>query len=239
MYLTNGGDGGSNGVAVTAANSGGSSGTPWDSVTTGATGIYSSTQAAHGLLSYQFSSSTAGTYYGTWSTAFGSQTSFWCRLSCYFTANPAATLNIANWRVATATAAGRISISSTGKIFLTDATGTAVITSTVGLTLNAWNRIEWACTPGTTTTNGAATLQHYAADSTTLAEAAQSVSANNFGAAATTMIEYGIPISTASVTAFYLDDLGASSFGWMGPAVPRTMPPNVVNQAALIRANSW
>lgn len=220
LPLSNSAEGGTSGTAYSAANTGGASGDAFDAVTTGGTGTFSNAQAAHGSLSYLHSTgATAAAYYGEWNaTSLVSATTLYGRIYIYLTANPAATVNVVNWRVSSATASGRISISTAGRIFLTDAAGSAVIQSTVALTLNAWNRIEWSCTPNASSTTGAAELRHYAGDSTTLAETAQTVSANNFGSAAITVCRFGIPTSTANVATFYMDDYGLSATGFLGPA---------------------
>lgn len=68
---SNNGEGGTNGVAVTTANSGGASGTPWDAVSIaggGAVGYQNST-VAHGAMAYGFSLAGTGTAFVTWNVA--------------------------------------------------------------------------------------------------------------------------------------------------------------------------
>lgn len=64
----NNAEGGTNGTTVTTGNSGGASGTAWNSVTAsgGASAIFDNTNPAHGLLSYLFGATTANASFVAW-----------------------------------------------------------------------------------------------------------------------------------------------------------------------------
>jgi len=77
--LVNSFEGGTNGVTVSAANSGGGSGNAFDSVTigTGASIIYDTTQTQGALAAKVATGASVSTVFATWSTAMGTQTTVW------------------------------------------------------------------------------------------------------------------------------------------------------------------
>jgi len=88
VALSNSAEGGTDTTAVTTANSGGTSGNAWDTVTGAPT--FSATHAAHGTLCYSFPAATATNV--QWSAAsIGMMATLYARLYVYPTANPAAT----------------------------------------------------------------------------------------------------------------------------------------------------
>lgn len=237
VALFNSAEGGTSGTAYSAANTGGTSGTAFDTVTTGAVGTFDNAHAMHGSLAYLHSSTTSASFFGEWNTAatIGSLPTMWGRLYLYMTANPAATLNIARWLGPAGAQSGRISIGTTGKIFYTNNTGSANLQSTVSIGLNAWERIEWSCTPTSGAATGTGELRHYVGDSATLVETAQTITAQAFGAANIQGVRFGIAGATASVVNFWLDDLAVSDSDWIGSALAGpTQAAGTDNSSALL-----
>src|ERR1700689_2217935 len=82
-------EGGTSGVTVTTGNSGGTSGSAFDSVFVGtaATLAFDNSEAAHGLLSYKVATGTTSTTsLLEWTTTAGNQRTVWFRAYCFMTA---------------------------------------------------------------------------------------------------------------------------------------------------------
>ena len=223
--LTNNAEGGTSGTTVTTGNSGGASGNAFDvvSIGTGAALTFDNTHAAHGSLAYEFSTgSTSGLSRVQYTTAMGTQSQVWFRLYCYLTANPAATIRL--WDAdQSATACGVIVVLSTGHLqFRTGSAGTQTLNSTNAVPLNAWWRLEGFCT-GSATTGQVEFKLYTTPDSTTPLET--QTSASNINTTGTMdHYSFGISTNTANVAAFWEDDLGLSSTGYIGPALSGPSP---------------
>src|SRR5215475_3215961 len=213
--LTNSLEGGSNGTTVSNANSGGASGSAFDTVSTvsGGTLAYDNTRAAHGGLSLKVATSTtAGASSANWTTSLATQTvQTWFRLYCYFTANPAATINIFRFNNSSSGNCAMLQLGTGGLLLWQNAafsniTGT---TFTNAIPLNAWFRIEGFVFPSTTVGQVSASL-YTSMDSATALETKTSA-ATQVLAANLAQGLFGTVTSVASVTAFWVDDLGVST----------------------------
>jgi len=145
-YWENGAEGGDNGTAVTAANSG-TSGDAFTLVsnTSGGTVTYSTAQAAIGNKSYNFVAPTNGSTLVRWA-----QTSPTQRFRAYIriAAIPTGSVVIAQLRANTTGTGSDLRINSSG-VLLT-ATSQALCT----LSINTWYMVSIMVTRGTTTSNG-------------------------------------------------------------------------------------
>lgn len=216
MLLANTAEGGTNTTAVTAGNSGGSSGNAYDTVTGAPT--FSTTQAAHGSLSYSFSTSTAATLSLNWTTSVGSVAVVAGRAYLYATSFTVGSM-ICRGRDNTSAQIFRILTDTTGKITLRVGTGNTLVgTGASSMSVNTWYRIEWVI-------NVAASAQVdvrvYLGDSTTLFDSVSSSTANT-GTLNVAEMNIGVFTSTASVPQYYLDDIAVSDGSFPGPAIVTT-----------------
>jgi hypothetical protein len=144
----NGAEGGTNGVTVTAANSGDLSGVPFNTPVISATCTltFDNTHPAHGALSYKFQlGGTAGECYLPWTTQFTSSNipaaTFRIK-GAFFTANPGAAIYL--FRVANAAGANTfgIKLDTAGKILIADGGGTTVATMGTAIPLSTLFDVE-------------------------------------------------------------------------------------------------
>jgi hypothetical protein len=220
--LTNSFEGGTNGTTITAANSGGASGNAFDVVSIGASATltFDNTHVAHGSLAGNVTTPVAATNsYAAWTTSMGTQTTVWFRLYLYYTANPANTHRVFTG-VSGASNCGSLQVTAAGKLQWINSSNATILTSTAAIPLGAWFRIEGFITGSATV--GQVELKLFSTpDSLTPNETDTSAATQN---TLSTMNGYrfGVSGSTASVT-FWMDDLGLSSTGYLGPAM--SLPP--------------
>jgi hypothetical protein len=158
-------EGGTNGTTVTAANSGGLSGVPFDTPVISATCTltFDNTHPAHGALSYKFQlGGTPGECYLPWTTQFSATNvpaaTFRIK-GGYFTANPGAAIYM--FRVANIAAANcfGINLGIDGKIVIKDGGGTTVATMATAIPLSTLFDIE--VTAEVTGTTGLIVVRRY------------------------------------------------------------------------------
>lgn len=217
---TNNAEGGSNGVTVTTGNSGGVSGNAFDvvNVGVGATVAFDNTRSAHGSLSYKIATGVTGVNADLdWSGSFGIQPTEYFRYYLYFTANPVTNHRIAEFYTAGPNPAAGLVVQTTGVIYLSDATGTAQITLTNVIPNNEWFRLEGYVTGSATV--GQLSLSLYAnMDSLVATESHTTGSALNT-AGPISLIRIGPgAYNVANVGPFWIDDIGSSSSGLLGPS---------------------
>ncbi len=155
---TNTAEGGTNGTTVTAANSGGLSGTAFDLVTISdatATLIFDNTHPAHGALAYKFQlgAVTAEDYLqrlASFSATDVDRATF--RFNCYWTANPAAAIYLLRVANAAGSASfGGVKLDTAGKLLAVDGAGSTVATMASAIPLNTLFHVdvEMVVTSGT------------------------------------------------------------------------------------------
>lgn len=218
-------EGGTNGVTVTAANSGGASGDAYTTVTIGAGGtlIFDNTHAAHGSLSYKVATGGSAVTVIAERTLAGLTSAIALRGYGYFTANPAAALYIATV-AATGGTRARLRINTTGKLQITDSTDTLTAAAlTTAIPLNAWFRFEVQLALSATV--GQATVARYdSIDSGTATESVASAANLNLGGTAD-KVRWGLPISLVNAGPFWLDSLASDDTGTpIGPDVLTVAP---------------
>lgn len=223
LPVSNTAEGGSDTTVVSAANSGGASGTAFDSVTNPSSIMtFSSTQEHAGSLALRTAQpGVAVSTYGVWNGWGSLTTSIYTRLYFYVSAVNVANL-ILGWRSNTDAAAGYMGINATGKIVMQNAAGTAVSTSTTTISANTWYRLETRIQASTTV--GQVEWRLYTGanlDGTTTTEAPAAVT----NAVLTANIA-GVRIGPAGITSGgaatnitgYLDDIGINNTTWLGPS---------------------
>lgn len=208
------------GTTITTGNSATGSGAAINTVVigAGATLASSSTHTAHNGLALKCATGGAAAQaYVQWgSTSLPTMATAWWRAYCYFTANPSAPLVIVTFCRSGPTPTSAIQIGTGGKVQFTDNLGATQLTSTASIPLNQWFRLEGFITGSATAGKAEIKCFFTALDSVTADEKHTSPGTLNTGGQVTT-IRYGVTTSLASVAAFWLDDIGVSSSGYMGP----------------------
>jgi hypothetical protein len=233
VYLTNGFEAGSNGSGVTALNSGDSADNAFDIVVAnaGATILYTNAQAAHGSQCGIFTEpSSSQTCIVEWSASLTASSipQVWFRAYCYIAANPPA-----SFRIVTAFSSGAfnggVTLNTSGKLVTNNAAGTGETTSTATVPLGAWFRIE-GYVIGSATVGQVSVSLYDSVDSATPTET-DTTPANLNTTGAIDAIRFGDPSGGTSFS-FYLDDLGASDTGPLGPSQFSGSPVGAVSLAA-------
>jgi hypothetical protein len=220
VLLTNSNEGITpSGTTVTIGNSGGASGNAWDatSIGVGATDASDSAHAAHGALGNQLATAgTAGTSYNKWTTSAGSITQHWFREYLYFTANPAASHRVYSV-FQTATLCAAVRLGTSGTITFLDSAGVAIVgcTTTNSIPLNKWFRIEGFIIGDVAV--GQVELKLFSnADDIAPLETVTSAATQALTGAPNDY-RFGMGSSLANVGPFWMDDVGLSDTGYLGP----------------------
>ncbi|MBM0203502.1 alkaline phosphatase D family protein [Micromonospora sp. STR1s_5] len=216
-----------NGAALTAANSGtGVAGAPLDAVATG-TGtslVFSTAHPAHGGLSAlaTIGASAGQPAYVEWSTSLlpgGAFTALMYTRIGIWTDAPPTSQDFAIIRgLFGANQRWRVSYTNAGKIAIFG-NGAVVATSTLTLAASTHYRVEASAAASAVQANCSMTVRIYAGDSTTPLE---TLEASNFVMGGPIdRVRFGVSAAVGSVAAtrLWLDDIGASTDGWLGPAV--------------------
>lgn len=222
--LLNSAEGGTIGATVSTANSGGSSGNAWDAVNIGALAglTYSSAQSAHGRQSLSVTAgSPAANSITEWTTSLTASTvsQIWFRAYFFFPSFSATQCRIVSVRNG-ATYCGGIATTSAGNIVTLNASGGTQTTSTTVLPTNKWVRLEGYIIGSATT--GQVQVQIFATnyDGATPDETNTSGATINTNSALN-RLDFGNPSSSASYS-FFMDDMGGSTTGLMGPVIVLT-----------------
>lgn len=151
---SNSAEGGTNGAAVTPANSGGASGQAWASVLTnnGGAVTYSTTGAYRGALGYRFGTpDQSQAHVSTLDFSAGYQ-----RLRFYsrFTGYPSAPIQLVQLVDGTGDIPGFLALNQYGTLYFVDYNDNTPAQTTNGLPLNTWLRIEVIADPDTTNSGG-------------------------------------------------------------------------------------
>ena len=217
MLLTNTAEGGSNTTTVTVGNSGGGSGSAFDQVTIGtsSTVTFSSTQAVHGSLAYNFTSSgTSAASLVQWIASVTAGTTWYARIYVYLPALPATTLRLVKFADAAASPCALFDVSSAGKILARDASSTTVTTSTLAVSAGAWFRLEMKVLADASVGQTEVKIFKSQADNASPDEVNTSVATLNTRG---TMgrLQWGPSLSIANANVF-IDDLALSDSGYVG-----------------------
>ena len=153
---------------------------------------------------------------------------YW-RAYLYMSAYPGATVQLITVRTSSATD-GFVNISTAGVLTLHSAGG-VVFTSTA-LSTGAWNRLEGLVLGGTTGADGQIQLQIFSGanlETTTTSQDSTLLTGQNCGTTGTcNTVRYGS--ATAVAATQWLDDIGASTTGLLGPS-GTSSSPNAGNAA--------
>jgi hypothetical protein len=215
--LKNSFEGGSNGTTITTGNSGTAPDDAFDNVSTGtgATTAFDNTQAAHGTLSAKIATAaTSTTSYLEWSASFPNPATRWFRAYLYFTALPAAQYRVLNV-LQGSTNIGNILFTAAGALAFTRAAGTTVFTS-AAIPLNQWVRLEGFVT-GDASVGQWEYKIWYTPDSPGTPDDTQTSAATQAMTGVPDKVRFGIGLNIANAGPYWMDDIGLSDTGYLGP----------------------
>lgn len=214
MRLVNTLDGGTDGVGVSTANSGGASGDAFDAVTngTGAVGAFDNAERRHGTLSLKINTTTTSTtVYRTWTTSIGSGVTRMYVRHYWKGGLAAADRPIHRVRTAGGTAS-RFALSSGGLMRIIDAAGSVVTTGSVALDTSTWYRFEVSHGTGTGVTQVA---RVYVGDSTALLE--EITATSDYSTGDINQVDFGQTVSATSIPSGWWDSIEVTDRGYPGP----------------------
>jgi hypothetical protein len=232
--FTNNFEGGTNGVTITPANSGGISGDAFTAVpiVAGGTVAFDNAHAAHGTLAAQIATGgTSGTAWAQWRPPPSNPT--WFRAYYYFTAFPVGSSEII-LKAELVAGAGTIcqfSVSTSGKIQAADASFGNIppFPSVTSIPLNQWFRIEGFIVGDPSV--GQVELKLFKAMDSTIPDEVVTSAATVNTRAPVSQINFGT--FGANLGPFWMDDIGTSPDGYLGPAAAQ--PSFVLQLNRIIR----
>lgn len=235
LPLANNAEGGTAGVTVSTANSGGASGDAWDVVAIGAseTLTYDATNPAHGsgLDDKLGTFTTVTAVYVSWTTSLGTLSTNQRLAGRIYWVPPVAPPGSSN-RVVQILNGSTIlctiyHASGTGFLEIHNSAGTLVgSASNTSLTAGTLYRIEFDFTGIGTAASGAGTVRLFVGDSTTQTGTDATCSAANFGTLAPDTVRFGITTANGNVSSnYYADAIQLNSTGMPGPESTGPPPP--------------
>ena len=240
LELNNSFEGGSDGTTLTAGNSGGLSGDPFNAVSIGAGGIlrFETARAMHGDLSLFVSEpASAVAIYGAWT--FGAQSELWARL--YLNLDVASSGSYARGLFrffAGGSERSGLRIKNTRALNVNNHVGTESADTTTLIPLDTWVRIECHATAETGTNNGAIEANLYLNPNSTVADETISLTGLDFGTSAS-FDEVRVGLLSGADCDIYIDGIQVNNVGYPGPIPgPRrrlVVPPT----QAVHRASRW
>lgn len=225
--LLNTAKGGSNGTTVTTANSGGNSGASIDTVNiagTTPTLTFSTAQVPRGAgTSYALGAAGSCSSYLMWRNSGGTQnsltfpgTTMWAVGYFYFVSSIPTIGRMMQLTNASIQLQGGVGVNASDKLTVVNSAGTAVNTSSTTLPIGAWFRVEMQVFSSSTV--GWMVVRIYTSpDSVTPTETITTATNLNTRGGNIAAVVYGYPTTTSTSTTLYLDGLGVSSDGWLGP----------------------
>lgn len=210
-------EGGTDDVTLSAANSGGASGTAFNAVSIGAGNTLTfDNQFARGTMACKvFTDVGAGTSYARWDSALGDLNEVYGRLFIYLTANPGTNFRIVSIVDSTgALTRGGIIITTAGTVRSIRGGGSTVLTTAVPITLNQWVRVEYRLI-GSVTAGFIEVKLFNNPDSDTPTEVI--TSANNIDTGGVmSQYRFGVGTSVASIGPYWQDGIAVGVGGYIG-----------------------
>lgn len=211
-------EGGTNGVAVSTGNSGGTSGNAFTYVTPAAP-VFDSARAAHGSMSIRIPAGEDPCYV-QWEGAGWGSTAFAACAYFYFSAASGQDHILLRANSSGGTLAARVMINSARKLVLQYNNGSTVTawTSTESVPLNQWIRIEFYVVRSATV--GEIRAAFYPGDSVTATDSYASAATLNTGTAAITIAPVG-KFFNGTFADFWIDNpvVETAATGFIGPPV--------------------
>jgi len=194
-----------------------SSGDAWNTAQPGTGGslTWDNTHAAHGSRAIKIS--TGGTSTSTYVAWTGLSISrVRGRANVYITASPPTVTQVIARGMASSLQKFRLYVNTSGKLVIADSSNVSQTTLSTTIPANQWFRVEWDITAGT---SAAYEVRLYTSVDSSSATETASGSASNFGSGNFDEVRYGTAANFANVVGYWLDDLGLSDTGFMGPAL--------------------
>lgn len=228
MELHNGADGGTHGVTVSAANSGGASGNAWNSVVGTPTITFDNTHAI-GPLAYRVAGA-ASAQQMVWS--FSAIAEMYGRMYLWSGGAPSAATGLVRPTTGGAQAA-RLRYNTDGTLSLADAGNSPELTTVGAIPTGQWIRVEWRIQfVATNATIALFTFNN--PDSLTATESLSSATAAGMGVNCDA-VQFG-SFNSATWTG-WMDAISVNDFGYPGPLMrPQAA---LAGRAAVHRAASW
>jgi len=217
--LENTAEGGTDGVNVSAANSGGASGNAWNTVNATGTLVYSNAQAIHGSLSYSIVTTTSASAYMFWnsSSITVNTKTMYSRCYMYFAAAPPFTGRFMQFMNSTAQLIGGVGIDVSDKFAIRNSTDTVVATSTTTVPTSAWFRVELYVFSSATV--GEMEVKIFLdPHSTTPTETLTTSSTENTRGDDIKDALFGLAGGTVNAD-LYMDSMGTQDSGYLGPVI--------------------
>jgi hypothetical protein len=206
IYYNNA-EGGTPGATVTTGNSGGNSGTAFNTVTLGTGALtYSIANPYNGQLSYALVPGSASNDYVAFTT--NSTANCAARVYVYLTGQiTAATQALRFGQTSVGTQVLMMGLSSTGSnnVMLIQGNSSTSYTGTAFIPFNTWLRWEAACTVGTTTSNGIYTCTIYTGNTMNVVDTFSTTS-GNLGTTNIGGVAFGKWSNTGNWPTSYFDD---------------------------------
>ena len=215
------------GTSLTTANTA-VGGDAFQSITLGGGCVFDNAHVLHGALACKYTN-TGANVATQWQTIGMGLTNSYFRTHCYYSAAPAGNARLFSFQNVAATVMAICYINASRQFIFADTGGSAILTSTILLPLNAWFRIEGWFFPSATV--GQAEYRIFLSpDSTTIDET--KTSAATFNTAGTTGVDRcsAGPSSTVAIT-YWLDDVALSDQGYIGPAGAGILPQQAKHRA--------
>ena len=234
IILKNNANGGVNGANVSYDNMGEISGDPYDYrfLGTGCSITYATSPGRAGLCFKYTTTTNADSVFFEWQR-FPRVAVSYVRIYAYVAALPSGSIRFCEVSDGSNNICFSIGLRNTGQIVLRDAVSTQIAASTVFMTPKRWMRFEFKLTSHPTA--GQVDFRLYTeADSPYHAERMNSTATFNTQPA----VDYGsqprFGISGLSITNYsvYLDELGLSDAGWLGPADASASAPLFISNNA-------
>jgi hypothetical protein len=227
-------EGGTNGVTVTAGNSGGASGDAFDSVpiAAGGTFTYSSTQVAEGTLSYHITTDATGeAVYGEYKASIGTQPLWFFTIDLWLSAFPAHNHRVITFVTGASSLAGYIQLTTAGNVQLVNAAAGVMAQLTGTWTAGQWFRVAGFILGDASVGQGE--LRFYAGKNDGAPAEVHTSAANQNTGGTITAIRPGVGAAVASVD-YYWDRLRLTTTAY----VDQNASPAVVPAVATIGASS-
>lgn len=227
--ITNTFEGGTLGATLSVANTGGASGTAMQGITVGTSGntiTFDNAHPSNGTLGMKLVTGTVDSAYAQWALTASTRTVF--RFYLYLAALPNAQTFLAQIRSSTGSMAA-LMLDSSNRFEMQNAPGSVVAsTASTAASAGVEYRVEFAVTPGTTTSNGRIEYAIYPGDSTTPTWTYDSGAVSNTGTAAIAFIRLGRTTTGTVASTQWYDELSVQTLdtGWIGaPPVVATPAP--------------
>lgn len=227
-------EGGTNGVTVTAGNSGGASGDAFDSVpiAAGGTFTYSSTQVAEGTLSYHITTDATGeAVYGEYKASIGTQPLWFFTIDLWLSAFPAHNHRVITFVTGASSLAGYLQVTTVGNVQLVNAAGGVMAQLTGAWTAGQWFRVAGFILGDASVGQGE--IRFYAGKNDGAPTEIRTSAANQNTGGTITAIRPGVGAAVASVD-YYWDRLRLTTTAY----VDQNASPAVVPAVATIGASS-